>query len=125
MKTFNHFSYDFNIYICIYIHICFCFFQDSFAKLAHLLQIDLSKNSLTVLPSNFGELVKLKRLDLFQNHIEELPITFHKLTNLQWLDLKANPIQDRLQSIVGDCLKPIECQKCAKNVSNMHFIKNC
>ncbi|XP_066936860.1 leucine-rich repeat-containing protein 59-like [Clytia hemisphaerica] len=89
---------------------------DSFSRLDHLVQIDLSKNALTELPSNFGNLGKLKRLDLFQNHLEELPISFHKLKSLSWLDLKANPIQERLQTIVGDCLKPIECQSCARNV---------
>ena len=78
----------------------------------------MSKNSLIELPSNFGELVKLKRVDLFQNNLEDLPESICRLTNLQWLDLKANPIQERLQAVVGDCLKPVECQRCAKNVSN-------
>ena len=51
----------------------------------------------------------------------ELPLSFRNLKNLLWLDLKANPIQERLPSIVGDCLKPSECQLCAKNVSNFTY----
>lgn len=78
----------------------------------------MSKNSLIELPGNFGELVKLKRLDLFQNNLEDLPESICKLINLQWLDLKANPIQEKMQAVVGDCLKPVECQRCAKNVSS-------
>lgn len=96
----------------------------TFVKLNHLVQVDLSKNSITELPYNFGELANLKKLDLFQNHLVELPISFCKLTNLQWLDLKANPMQDNMQSIVGDCLKPADCQKCAKNVVTYYRKKN-
>merc|ERR1711890_27681 len=63
-----------------------------------------------------GELVRLKRLDLFKNNLEELPLSFYKLKSLQWLDLKANPMQDTHPKLVGDCLKPAECQQCAKNI---------
>merc|ERR1712180_122464 len=28
----------------------------------------------------------------------------------------ANPIQDILPKLVGECLKPAECQQCAKNI---------
>lgn len=86
-----------------------------------MLSVDLSKNSLTELPKEFGELTKLKKLDLLQNNINELPTSFYKLKSLQWLDLKANPIQERLQKVVGDCLKPVECQQCARNVSLFKF----
>ena len=82
-----------------------------------MVQLDLSKNSLTELPEDFGDLSRLKKLDLLQNHLSELPLSIHKLKQLQWLDLKENPIQENLPNIVGDCLKPTECQKCARNVS--------
>merc|ERR1712002_603326 len=89
---------------------------DNFSKLQHLISLDLSKNGITELPADFGELTKLKKLDLFKNNLEELPLTFYKLKGLQWLDLKANPIQEILPKLVGDCLKPAECQQCAKNI---------
>lgn len=89
------------------------------------MQLDLSKNSLTELPHDFGELIKLKKLDLLQNHISELPLSFRNLKNLVWLDLKANPIQENLPNVVGDCLKPKECQLCAQNVSICMFCVDC
>ena len=99
----------------------FILLQENFPKLVNLVQLDLSKNSLTELPHDFGELVKLKKLDLLQNHLSELPLSFRNLKNLVWLDLKANPIQENLPNIVGDCLKPKECQLCAQNVSIFKF----
>lgn len=89
---------------------------ENFSKLAQLVQLDLSKNGITELPEDFGELTKLRKLDLFKNNLEALPLSFHKLKSLQWLDLKANPIQESLPRLVGDCLKPSECQQCAKNI---------
>ena len=89
---------------------------DNFSKLQHLVSLDLSKNGITELPADFGELTKLKKLDLFKNNLEELPLSFYKLKGLLWLDLKANPIQELLPRLVGDCLKPAECQQCAKNI---------
>merc|ERR1711962_201643 len=89
---------------------------DNFSKLQHLVSLDLSKNGITELPPDFGELTKLKKLDLFKNNLSELPLSFYNLKSLQWLDLKANPIQDILPKLVGDCLKPAECQQCAKNI---------
>lgn len=89
---------------------------DNFSKLQHLVQLDLSKNGITELPDDFGELNRLKKLDLYKNNLEELPLSFCRLKNLQWLDLKANPIQETLPKLVGDCLKPAECQQCAKNI---------
>jgi len=89
---------------------------ENFPKLQQIVHLDLSKNGITELPEDFGELVRLKRLDLFKNNLEHLPMSFHKLKSLQWLDLKANPIQESLPRLVGDCLKPAECQQCAKNI---------
>lgn len=97
---------------------------DTFSKLQQLIHLDLSKNGITELPEDFGELTKLRKLDLFKNHLGELPVSFYKLKNLQWLDLKANPIQESFPKLVGDCLKPAECQQCARNIvdhySNLH-----
>lgn len=101
---------------CNKIHIL----PDSFTKLTNLIQLDLSKNSLTELPVQFGELIKLKKIDLLENHISALPLSFRLLKNLIWLDLKGNPIQEVLPSVVGDCLKPKECQQCATNIISYH-----
>lgn len=89
---------------------------DNFTKLVQLVHLDLSKNSLTELPTDFGSLSRLVKLDLLNNHLSELPLSFRQFTQLKWLDLKANPIQENLPSVVGDCLKPLECQQCAKNI---------
>lgn len=89
---------------------------ENFSKLNQLISLDLSKNGITELPDDFGELTRLKKLDLYKNNLEELPLSFYKLKSLQWLDLKANPIQESLPRLVGDCLKPAECQQCAKNI---------
>ncbi|NP_001267856.1 leucine-rich repeat 1 [Hydra vulgaris] len=100
---------------------------DNFTSLTHLVQLDLSKNSLSELPEDFGKLFKLKKLDLLNNNISNLPLSFGKLKNLVWLDLKGNPIQEFLPEVVGDCLKPVECQTCAKSVveyyENLQFNK--
>ncbi|XP_057312829.1 leucine-rich repeat-containing protein 59-like isoform X1 [Hydractinia symbiolongicarpus] len=89
---------------------------DNFTKLVQLVHLDLSKNSLTELPADFGSLSRLVKLDLLNNHLSELPLSFRQFTQLKWLDLKGNPIQENLPSVVGDCLKPLECQQCAKNI---------
>jgi len=89
---------------------------ENFSKLQQLLSLDLSKNGITELPADFGELTKLRKLDLFNNNLDELPLSFCRLKQLQWLDLKSNPIQEKFPKLVGDCLKPAECQACAKNI---------
>jgi len=97
---------------------------ENFSKLVQLVQLDLSKNAITELPEDFGELVKLRKLDLFKNNLEELPLSFHRLKSLQWLDLKANPIQEIHPKLVGDCLKPAECQECAKKIVDHYSTLN-
>ena len=111
--------------LLIFLGNLFFFSQDSFTSLTHLVQLDLSKNSLTELPEDFGKLIKLKKLDLLNNSISKLPLSFGKLKNLVWLDLKGNPIQEILPEVVGDCLRPIECQTCARNVSFILLNINC
>ena len=96
-------------------------FQDSFCTLKHLVRLDLSKNGLTELPAAFGQLEQLQRLDLFSNQLSSLPTSCVHLRELKWLDLKGNPIQTLLPDIVGDCLKPDECRRCARNVSYLQL----
>lgn len=77
-------------------------------------KLDLSKNSITVLPDEIGKLIKLRHLDLYNNKIEHLPLVFGQLKSLRYLDLKGNPLVQALAKMVGPCLTIKECQKAAK-----------
>jgi len=66
--------------------------DDAFDGLENLIELDLSFNELTYLPTSLGKLSKLKRLNLSGNKIRSLPKEFENLTSLEFLDFEGNPI---------------------------------
>ncbi len=68
------------------------FSDDALFDLENLLELDLSYNELTYLPSSIGKLKKLKKLNLSGNKISSLPIEFENLISLESLELDGNPI---------------------------------
>lgn len=66
--------------------------DDAFDLLEDLIELDLSFNELTYLPTSIGKLKKLKRLNLSGNKIKTLPKEFENLTSLEFLDFDGNPI---------------------------------
>jgi small GTP-binding protein len=66
--------------------------DDAFDLLENLIELDLSFNELTYLPTSIGKLKKLKRLNLSGNKISSLPKEFENLTSLEFLDFNSNPI---------------------------------
>jgi len=66
--------------------------DDAFDGLENLIELDLSFNELTYLPSSLGKLIKLKKLNLSGNKISSLPKEFENLTLLESLDFAGNPI---------------------------------
>lgn len=66
--------------------------DDAFDLLEDLIELDLSFNELTYLPTSIGKLKKLKRLNLSGNKISSLPKEFENLTSLEFLDFNSNPI---------------------------------
>jgi internalin A len=66
--------------------------DDAFDRLEDLIELDLSFNELTYLPTSIGKLKKLKRLNLSGNKIASLPKEFENLISLEFLDFDNNPI---------------------------------
>ncbi|WP_312074957.1 COR domain-containing protein [Chryseobacterium sp.] len=66
--------------------------DDAFDNLENLIELDLSFNDLSYLPTSIGNLKKLKRLILSGNKIKSLPKEFENLTSLEFLDFDGNPI---------------------------------
>jgi internalin A len=66
--------------------------DDAFDRLENLIELDLSFNELTYLPTSIGKLKKLRRLNLSGNKISSLPKEFENLTSLEFLDFDSNPI---------------------------------
>jgi internalin A len=66
--------------------------DDAFDGLENLIELDLSFNELTYLPTSLGKLTKLKKLNLSGNKIGSLPKEFENLTSLESLDFDGNPI---------------------------------
>lgn len=66
--------------------------DDAFDGLENLIELDLSFNELSYLPTSIGKLKKLKRLNLSGNKINLLPKEFENLTSLEFLDFNNNPI---------------------------------
>ena len=90
--------------------------QENISSLKTVLELDLSKNQLTELPTSFGELVQLQRLDLYDNKLSDLPLSFVGLERLEWLDLSKNPLSPALARAAGTCVDKTECRQCARNV---------
>lgn len=91
--------------------------KDNLLDLKHIVELDLSKNSLFALPDGFGVLINLQKLDLFKNQLSTLPLSFGQLKKLKWLDLKDNKLEAGLQEAAGSCLDDSECRACATNAS--------
>lgn len=87
-------------------------------SLTFIIDLDLSRNSIKVLPNNFGELINLQKLDLYGNHLETLPLSFSRIKSLRWLDLRENSLLPDIAHVAGDCSNETECKACAKKV---HF----
>lgn len=66
--------------------------DNAFENLENLVELDLSFNQMTYLPSSIGRLTKLKRLKLNGNRLTSLPKEFENLVSLESLDLEGNPI---------------------------------
>lgn len=66
--------------------------DDAFNRLDNIIELDLSFNELTYLPTSIGKLKKLKKLNLSGNKISSLPKEFENLTSLESLDFEGNPI---------------------------------
>ncbi|MDF2850778.1 MAG: small GTP-binding protein [Sphingobacterium multivorum] len=66
--------------------------DDIFENLENLVELNLSFNNLTYLPTSIGKLKKLKRLILSGNKINHLPKEFENLVSLEYLDFDNNPI---------------------------------
>ena len=59
-----------------------------------LMDLDVSFNAITQLPSSINKLVNLQRFIFVGNQVEELPETMSSLTNLRTVDLRRNLVQD-------------------------------
>lgn len=66
--------------------------DDAFDGLEELVELDLSFNEITYLPTSIGKLKKLKRLNLCGNKIGSIPKEFENLNSLEFLDFDSNPI---------------------------------
>lgn len=66
--------------------------DDAFEGLENLVELDLSFNELSYLPTSIGRLKKLKKLNLSGNKISNLPREFENLHSLEFLDFDGNPI---------------------------------
>ncbi len=66
--------------------------DDAFVNLENLVELDLSFNELTYLPTSLGKLTKLKKLNLSGNNLGVLPKEFENLVSLESLELEGNPI---------------------------------
>jgi len=67
--------------------------DDAFVGLENLVELDLSFNELTYLPSSIGKLTKLKKLNLSGNRLSSLPREFENLISLESLDLAGNSLE--------------------------------
>ena len=72
---------------------------DSIEELVNLQSLDLSGTRIIELPDSIEELVNLQSLDLSRTRIIELPESIGKLINLQSLDLSFTPITSLPESI--------------------------
>ena len=70
----------------------FSLFSIILPKLEYL---DLSKNKLSVLPSNISHFSCLQTLLLDENQLEDLPISIKEMSELQFLSIQNNQIQKR------------------------------
>jgi leucine-rich repeat protein SHOC2 len=59
-------------------------------KLTQLLELDLSRNQLDVVPEKIHELSILNVLNLEQNQLTKIPLTIQKMKQLHQLDLSSN-----------------------------------
>lgn len=58
------------------------------------MQLQLSCNSIDVLPDEIGNLIKLKKLSLAENELKALPSTMSKMKDLAVLDVSQNQIRE-------------------------------
>ena len=59
-------------------------------RMKHIVKLDLSRNSIKILPDAFGSLASLTSLCLKENSLSELPDSFRNLCRLEFLDLCRN-----------------------------------
>ena len=63
-------------------------------KLKNLEKLDLSHNTIEIIPSEIGDLIKLKELIIRGTVIKKLPKEIGKLKGLLFLNISGNPIED-------------------------------
>jgi small GTP-binding protein len=82
-------------------------------KKRHVVELNLSQQSLSVLPKKIANLTNLKKLNLQHNELTALPDTIGNLTNLKVLDLDYNKLTSLPES-VGN-LKNLQILCCRHN----------
>jgi hypothetical protein len=75
--------------------------------LATLLRLDLSHNSIEILPATIGKLSSLKFLDLSHNILRALPLSSHSLSSLTSLSLAANPSSQPPPDVAAAGARPV------------------
>lgn len=65
--------------------------QAEIGRLLNLVELNLSNNQLTGLPTELGRLKQLQVLDVSNNRLTGLPLELGELTQLRILDISGNP----------------------------------
>lgn len=81
-----------------------------------LVHLNLSHNSIEVVPDELGNLENLKQLSLAANRLDYLPVTISRLINLSELDISTNCIKDLPEQI---------SEKLCCVQSNLYFRRFC
>jgi internalin A len=92
-------------------------------------EIDLSRNEIEKLPKQIKNLQKLKRINLYKNHLQELPVEIGELKSLQELNLSKNALS-QLPDIIGNLhqledlfISENKLEKLPENIGNLSNLR--